>query len=539
MLSLLLLACSDSDYSVKALEPALTVAPAVIDFGAVPVGAFAEATTTLVNAGQAPLELDPPLAEGLASAELDTLTVAPGGAATLLLRWQAGAEGVASGVVTLSGNAETTGEVAWTGEGVVGSLTVDPGSLTFPSLLAGERSEQVLVLGNTGRADVHVDTLDLVAEPGFDAAPIGTTVPFTVVPGASVPIRVGFTAPSTARATGTLSVYSDDPRVPVIDVPLAANLAPANNRPAITLFNPSDGAVFSMDQAWTLRAYALDVETDPTDLVVTFSSDRQGVLGTATPDATGEALLDTVSTLEGADRITATVTDGDGASSSDSAAIEVTPCREYTWDRAETFGPEFDHTLFAVNGSATHDPTLGEFVLTDGTWQGGAIYLDAPIWLERFHMELQFRIDPLTGGDGLAVAWVQGADPSTFLGRQGEQLGVGAIAGVSGWVVEVDNHSNGSRGDPSADHVALVALPDFQHVGAPVPVMELEDGVSRRLVVDFNLGHLIVTLEGATVLETDVPLWAPFEGYLGVTAATGALSNRHVLEDWVVETGCW
>jgi hypothetical protein len=110
-----------------------------------------------------------------------------------------------------------------------------------------------------------------------------------VDPGDTIPVRVGFTAPSAMRTDGLLALVSDDPQTPRIEVPLAANLAPANNRPAINLVKPMPGATFSMSQHWTIRAYALDVETAPTDLTVTFISDRQGVLGTVHPDATGEA----------------------------------------------------------------------------------------------------------------------------------------------------------------------------------------------------------------------------------------------------------
>ena len=534
---LALLACSDSDYAVKQLEPALTVAPAVIDFGPVPVGGQAQATSLVVNPGQAPLVLDPPVADGLLSADYDILELAPGDAATLTLTWEALAEGGASGMVTVGGM-DLAEEIAWSGEGVVGSLTVDPASLAFPSLLAGDRSEQILVLGNDGRAAVTVSALDVTGE-GYDAALVGNALPVVVDPGDTIPVRVGFTAPSAMRTDGLLAVVSDDPQTPRIEVPLAANLAPANNRPAINLVKPLPGATFSMNQHWTIRAYALDVETAPTDLTVTFTSDRQGVLGTVRPDATGEVLLDTVSSLEGDDHITATVTDGDGATSEDGADISVTACSEYTWNQEETFGPAFDHTLFAINGAAVHYPDTGEFWLTDSTWEGGAIYLSTPILLERFRMRLRFRVETITGGDGMAIAWVQGADPDALLGQRGEQLGVGAISGATGWVVELDNHQNSSRGDPSADHVALVRLPAYQHEGAPVAVMDLEDGSPRELVVDFDLGHLVVTLEGATVLETDVPDYAPFEGYLGVTAATGSLANRHILETWSVETGCW
>lgn len=340
-------------------------------------------------------------------------------------------------------------EVVWTGAGVVGALAVSPASLDFGSLLVGETREQALGVTNTGLAPVTIDALVLEGDGGYAAEPLTGALPLVVGVGSTTVLTVTFTAEDAAPRLGSLVVHSDDPHAPALAVPLSANTEAPNNRPVISLLSPADGDVVSIGQTYTLRAFALDAETPSSDLVVTFESALQGVLGTVSPDATGEVLLETTAA------------------------------------------------------------TLGEDVVT------------------------------ATGADGLSIVAATGADPEDLLGHTGEQLGVGEIEGVTGFVIEVDVHSNASRSDPIGDHIALVSLPDYQHIGTPVEVAWLEDSMPHELVVDFAEGVVEVSMDGVVILTESVPDWSAFEGYLGATAATGSLYNRHVLERWDVETGCW
>lgn len=534
--------CSDSKFTE--LEPRLSVTPDVVDFGAVPAGTPGIATVGVVNSGQAPLTFVEPITfvdgNGAITASLDVPGLEPGDAATLTLTYTPAAEESDAGVVTVGDTTGLTAEVVWSGSGVVGWLQVAPSALDFGSLLVGETAEQVLALTNTGLADVTVGALVIDGDAGFTAAPLSGGVPFTIPAGSTAVAQVAYTADTLDPAYATLIIGSDDPHAATINVPLSANTEAPNNRPVISLLSPADGDTLSIGQAYTLRAYALDVETPSEDLEVTFSSSLQGTLGVVHPDASGEALLDATATVLGDDVITATVVDADGADNSDSAAITVTDCMELSWNRSETFDSTFDDSLFAMNGTAYVDDTTEELVLTDNVaWNAGAIYLREPILLERFHVALQFHIDVGTGADGMSVVAATGADPEDMLGQTGEQMGVGNISGVTGFVIEVDVHSNGSRSDPSADHIALVSLPDYQHVGTPVEVAELENGVAHELEVDFAEGVVEVSLDGAVVLTESVPDWVAFEGYLGATASTGSLYDRHVLGQWDVLTGCW
>jgi hypothetical protein len=537
----LLLACND--YEVKELEPRLSVSPSVIDFRQVPVETAAEAEVAVVNSGMAPLALVEPVVTidgtGALLAVPHLWTLEPGQATTLRLTYTPAAPEPDAGVVLVADASGLSSEVVWSAQGVVGALVAAPEALDFGGLQAGASAEQVVAITNTGEAPVTLDALAVSGDAGFDASPLVGAWPVVLAAGGTEVVRVAYTAADTQAASAVLVVTPASP-VAALEVPLSANTVPPNNRPVIALLSPADGDVLSIGQSYTLRAYALDTETPSRDLAVTFESAVAGVLGTVSPDGTGEALLETTAAVLGDDTITATVVDAEGATGVDSATINVTDCMELSWDRTDTFDSTFDDTLFAINGDAYVDTANEELVLTDAaSWQGGAMYLRAPILLERFRIGMRFRMDFGSGADGLAIVAAAGADPADMLGTAGEQLGVGSISGVNGFVIEVDSHPNGPRADPSADHVALVTLPDYQHVGTPVEVAELEDGVPHELYVDFDMGTVQVSMDGVVLLTETVPDWLAFEGYLGATAATGALYNRHVLERWDVETGCW
>jgi hypothetical protein len=533
-----------SDFKVNELEPRLSVTPKVVDFGAVPAGTEGIAQVGVVNSGAAPLTFVDPIitVDGLGSltAVLDRPTLEPGDAGTLTLTYIPAGEESDAGTVLVGDTTGLSQEVVWSGTGVVGWLQAAPSALDFGSLRVGESAEQVLALTNTGLASVTVDALTVDGDAGFTAAPMSGGLPFTIPAGSTTVAWVTYTADALDPAAATLAIHSDDPHADTLIVPLTANTEAPNNRPVISLLSPADGDTLSIGQAYTLRAYALDAETPAEDLEVTFSSALQGTLGVVHPDASGEALLDATATVLGDDVITATVVDLDGSDNADAAAIIVTDCMELSWDRSETFDSTFDDSLFAMDGTAYVDETTQELVLTDNVaWSAGAIYLRAPILLQRFHVAVEFHIDLGTGADGMAIVAATGADPEDMLGRTGEQLGVGAIPGVTGFAIEVDVHSNASRSDPSADHIALVSLPDYEHVGTPAEVDDLETGEPHELVVDFDEGIVEVSLDGTVVLTETVPDWVEFEGYLGATAATGSAYDRHVLGRWDVLTGCW
>ncbi len=538
----LLVSCSE--YEVSELEPGLAMLPEALDLGEIPVGDSVEAELTLINTGLAPLELEGFELSG-DSLEL-TLPEGPleaGDSAVASLLLSVEGEGELSGAITVLAASELSATTNWTALGTLADIEVDPAELLFSNLLPGESQLQALAIANRGQAPLLVESVAVEGDScgAYSATLLTHTLPFELEPDTSETVLVDFAPSTTDPCEAEVSIGSDDPDEPTVLVPLQGNLEPANSRPAVHILTPADGDVLSLAQEYTLRAFVLDAETPAEELEVVVSSAQAGELAQVSPDSTGELLVPMIAELGGEDTLTVVATDPEGSSSSDSIGVTVTDCEEASWYRDEHFDAAFDYTLFSMNGSAYRDESNAELVLTEAVdTTAGAVYIEQPFLLERFRASIDFRVEPGNcGADGLALAWVGGAAADELLGQAGEALGVGELAGSYGYVVEVDVYQNSDRGDPEEDHLALVSLPTYAHVTTPIEVGELEDGVTRNLSVDFDMGELTVHLDGALLVETSITHYAPFEGYLGVTAATGLCNNRHVIERWEVETGCW
>jgi myo-inositol-hexaphosphate 3-phosphohydrolase len=89
-----------------------------------------------------------------------------------------------------------------------------------------------------------------------------------------------------------------------------------NAAPSITISTPEDGAVLESGAPVTLVGVATDREDDALDAVITWTSDRNGLLGTGTPLVTGTL-------VPGPHAITASVSDGSGRSASATIRVVV------------------------------------------------------------------------------------------------------------------------------------------------------------------------------------------------------------------------
>jgi hypothetical protein len=90
-----------------------------------------------------------------------------------------------------------------------------------------------------------------------------------------------------------------------------------NQAPAVMIVAPADGAEVEIGVALTLRAVASDVEDGDLSAAVAWASDLEGPLGTGATVTTSALRL-------GSHRITASVTDGAGATGSASVSVTVT-----------------------------------------------------------------------------------------------------------------------------------------------------------------------------------------------------------------------
>jgi len=174
---------------------------------------------------------------------------------------------------------------------------------------------------------------------------------------------------------------------------------------------------------------------------------------------------------------------------------------------------------------------------TDSAYCASRLFFDTSTLIDEFTAEFDFRIrtGSGSGADGFTFAFVEsydypavGANP---VAGSGKWLG---IEGASGCAVEFDTYYN-SESDPDFDnHVAVIRDSVTNHLlVAESP--NLEDGAWHHVQVVFDMGEIWIYLDGDLVASGVVPDFAPFEGFLGFTAATGGHTSTHEIDNVRVE----
>ena len=132
--------------------------------------------------------------------------------------------GTVSCTVTISlNNGATTKLVTLTGTGTPPPIhiSVQPGSINFGDVRRNTDSTAVgLGVSNTGGSTLTVSSVSI--SPGFTIAS-GPTAGYTVGPGATQPYSLVCHPTTTGGLTGNLTINSDDPNTPHLQVPLACN----------------------------------------------------------------------------------------------------------------------------------------------------------------------------------------------------------------------------------------------------------------------------------------------------------------------------
>jgi subtilisin family serine protease len=95
-------------------------------------------------------------------------------------------------------------------------IDVQPLSLSFPTTFVGFGSSLPLTISNTGTEKVHVNSYSISGD--FSAT--GIAAPVDIPPGGSMPVTVTFAPTDEGTRTGVLSISSDDPDEPVVNVAL-------------------------------------------------------------------------------------------------------------------------------------------------------------------------------------------------------------------------------------------------------------------------------------------------------------------------------
>jgi hypothetical protein len=189
-----------------------------------------------------------------------------------------------------------------------------------------------------------------------------------------------------------------------------------------------------------------------------------------------------------------------------------------------------------LNGSSTIAGS--ELVLTPATAnQTGSAFWPQQIDPRSATIEYDASITAGSGADGLALVIgdaSKGATP-TSLGVGGGGLG---FSGTPGIAVALDEYKN--LINPSANFAGITDGPiatatNELHWLATANLASALQGATHHVKVSTANGTLSVAIDGTQVLSQAVTL--PASAYLGFSAGTGGLTNRHAISHLVVSSG--
>ena len=102
----------------------------------------------------------------------------------------------------------------------VASIALSTTSVSFGQVLIDETSDRVVTISNEGGLDLEVGAITLAGDGEFS---VDTAGPITVAAGADATVTVTFSPVAEATSTGTLTIASDDPNQPTVDVSLSGD----------------------------------------------------------------------------------------------------------------------------------------------------------------------------------------------------------------------------------------------------------------------------------------------------------------------------
>jgi hypothetical protein len=175
---------------------------------------------------------------------------------------------------------------------------------------------------------------------------------------------------------------------------------------------------------------------------------------------------------------------------------------------------------WALSGSASL--SSGWALLTpDAEYAAGALWWNASYVFDTFDVSSTISIAAKSdGADGLAFAWIAGADLA--VGGAGAGYGVN---GLPGYAIAVDTLSN--TGEPVAPFLVVLDAKTNTHLHRQ-SIPSIRDGKTHELRVKLDKGKVSAWVDSINyVYEFPLPGYVPFAGHWGFTAGTGSLTCAH------------
>ena len=209
----------------------LSVAPTSLNFGNSTVGvATPQLSLVITNSGGADLQLQTLTVSGpfVLSGFASGTTVAAHQSTTVQLSFVPTSAGVANGSLTIVGNASNSplvvplvGSGTAPTQGLAPGISVVPGALSFGPVTVNSAGAAGLTVSNIGTSNLTISDVSVNPSGNFSVTGVsGTTV---LAPGQTLTLQVVFTPDSVSTFSANLSITSDDPNTPVLQIPLTGS----------------------------------------------------------------------------------------------------------------------------------------------------------------------------------------------------------------------------------------------------------------------------------------------------------------------------
>ncbi|MDP2312108.1 MAG: choice-of-anchor D domain-containing protein [Pseudomonadota bacterium] len=193
-----------------------------IAFGTVELGGTVERDLVLTNTGATPLEVALEL-DGDAF-ELSTAAVQVETDAVVTLTFAPATEGPYEGTLSVTVDGGDTLAIPLTGtgeapdepEGPVGNISITPTRYNFGQVDVDTTTTTTFTVSNTGDEDVLIS--DVVTSAGVWTTGGTLSPPQVLSPGSNKLLEVSFTPGAETTYTGTVTIESDDPDSPTVDI---------------------------------------------------------------------------------------------------------------------------------------------------------------------------------------------------------------------------------------------------------------------------------------------------------------------------------
>jgi len=215
--------------------PSGTVFPSSINFGDVPTGQARELPVTVGNTGSAPLNVT---SVSILNARFNAVaagafTLSPGASRTFMVRFAPLSAGEQSGSLSIATNDPATPSlrVELRGTGLLvpqPQIDINVLSLDFQGVNINQSRSLTFNIRNGGTGPLTISAFNL-SNPLFAVS--SPNVPVGVAAGATQVVSLRFTPTATGVQTGVVTIVSDDPARPQVNVALTGNGLPAATFP--------------------------------------------------------------------------------------------------------------------------------------------------------------------------------------------------------------------------------------------------------------------------------------------------------------------